>query len=122
MHCISRETLKHDGIAHDVVCALLVTLFSDNLVHASAPSWDGHWLSMLLRAAGRPRHLLRLRDSEEAFVAAARRRLGPEADQAAIAHRVAAARALVDAQPATHRALADARREWRIWVETGSEG
>jgi hypothetical protein len=106
-------------MAHDTVCAQLVGLFSDSVVHASAPSWDGHWLSMLLRAAGRPRHLLRLRDSEEAFFAAARQRLGPAADEAAIVGRVAAARARVDAQPATHRALADARREWQIWVEAG---
>ena len=34
---------------------------------ASAPSWDGKWLSALLRAAGLPRHSLRLRDSDEAM-------------------------------------------------------
>jgi|GEM_PF-6618298 len=42
-------------------------------------------------------HLIRLRDTEVAFAAAA------------------AARATVAATPAGHRALGDARREWAVW-------
>ena len=86
-----------------------------NVLYASAPSWDGHWLSMLLRGAGLPRHLLRLRDSEEAFVEAAREQLGSGASDAAISALVASARANVDNVAPAHRALADARREWSIW-------
>lgn len=115
MHGISREVLLRKGTPHEVVCDRLVELFADNVVYASSPSWDGKWLSVLLRAAGRPRHLLRLRDTEETFVEAARNRLGPRADENAVADAIAAARAAVDAQPATHRAIADARREWAIW-------
>lgn len=119
MHGLSRSRLQRDGVPHDVVCARLIELFRDNLVHASAPSWDGHWLSMLLRAADQPRHLLRLTDTEDAFVAAAQARLGPQAGAGTVAEAIAAARAVVEARPVAHRALADARREWEIWVELG---
>lgn len=121
MHGISRETLHRHGMPHGEVCDRLVELFANNVVHAGAPSWDGHWLSMLLRAAGRPRHLLRLRPSDEAFAAAARQRLGSAADEAAIIARITAARARVEVRPAMHRAFADARRDWEIWVEVGRE-
>lgn len=120
MHGITRERLLAEGSPHEVVCDRLIQLFEANVVYASSPPWDGKWLSMLLRGAGRPRHLLRLRDSEEAFVEAARVRLGEGADEAVVAEVIAMARALVEAQPATHRALADARREWEIWREVGS--
>ena len=111
VHGISREQLEREGEAHDVVCARLVEIFEGNVVYASAPSWDGHWLSRLLRAAGRPRHLLRLKDSEEAFVAAARMHAGVEL----AAQRVAEARERANAAPVAHRAVDDARREWSIW-------
>ena len=117
IHGISRETLMRDGVPHDVVCDRLVAALNDDVVYASSPSWDGHWLSMLLRAAGRPRHLMRLKDSEEAFVEMARQRLGETADDATVAVAVAETRDRVQAQPASHRALADARREWQIWME-----
>jgi hypothetical protein len=112
VHGIAREELERAGTDCAVVCARLIKLAEGNTLYASAPSWDGHWLSMLLRGAGLPRHLLRLRDSEEAFAEAARARAGTDADVAAI---VAAARAKIDAEPPAHRALADARREWSIW-------
>jgi hypothetical protein len=111
VHGISREQLELEGEAHDVVCARLVQVFEGNMVYASAPSWDGHWLSMLLRAAGRPRHLLRLRDSEEAFVAAARQHAGAEI----AAQRITEVRQRANALPVAHRAVDDARREWSIW-------
>lgn len=115
MHGLSRAELERDGTPHEEVCARLVVLFGAHTVHASAPSWDGHWLSMLLRASGRPRHLIRLTDTEEAFADAARQRLGPQADDAAVAAAIAWARTAEEEDPAVHRALADARREWRIW-------
>lgn len=109
VHGITRDQLARDGEAHDAVCARLLALFEGNDVLASAPSWDGHWLSMLLRAAGHPRHLVRLQDTEVAFTAAATIRAGD------VAATIAAARARVEAAPAGHRALADAGREWSIW-------
>jgi hypothetical protein len=109
IHGIGREQLQRDGEPHEQVCTRLLALFEGNSVLASAPSWDGHWLSMLLRAAGQPRHLVRLRDTDEAFVAAAAAKGGD------VAARIAAARARIDATPPRHRALGDAHREWAIW-------
>lgn len=109
VHGISRQQLEREGTAHETVCARLIEVFEGNVVYASAPSWDGHWLSMLLRAAGRPRHLLRLKDSDVVFTAAATARGGLAAE------RVVRARQAIDAEPVAHRALADARREWSIW-------
>ena len=112
IHHISRQMLVTEGEPHDRVCTRLLTLFDTSTVLASAPSWDGHWLSMLLRASGLPRHLHRLQDTEVAFLEAARAKTS---DEAQVAARIAAARAKIDAQPARHRAEADARREWSIW-------
>lgn len=117
LHGISRKTLLRDGTPHDVVCDRLVAALKEHDIFASSASWDGHWLSMLLRGGGLPRHLLRLRDTEEAFAEQVRKRLGPEADPAAIAEAIAQARAAIATEPASHRALADARREQRIWLE-----
>lgn len=64
---------------------------------------------MLLRAAGLPRHLIRLDDTEVAFADAAARR-GPTSEDL-----VARARSAAAATPPGHRALADARREWATW-------
>lgn len=109
VHGITRQTLLDQGESVDAVCGRLVELAQTRQLLASAPSWDGHWLSMLLRAAGRPRHLIRLVDTEVAFIEAARAHGG---DTTAL---IAAARARAEAQPPAHRALADARREWSIW-------
>jgi hypothetical protein len=114
VHGISREQLEREGEPHEAVCERLLVLFDQNIVLASAPSWDGHWLSMLLRAAGHPRHLVRLQDSEVAFCAAAEPWGGD------VAARIEGAKQA--ARPPGHRALADARREWEIWralVEAG---
>lgn len=115
MHGISRGRLAAEGTPLEDVCQRLIALFGESIVYAGSPPWDGKWLSVLLRGAGRPRHLLRLRDSEEAFAEAARARLGEEADEAALAEAIAQARAMAQTGPSTHRALADARREWLIW-------
>lgn len=116
VHGISRETLLREGTPHEIVCDRLVAALGDDVIYASSPSWDGHWLSMLLRAAGRPRHLMRLRDSEEAFVEAARGHLGATASPEAVSAMIARARTAAGEGPVTHRALADARREYRIWL------
>ena len=122
IHRISREQLLADGKPHDEVCRRMVEVLTGHTLYASAPSWDGRWLSVLLRAAGFPRHLLRLRDSDEAFVEAATERLGSDATETMIASLVASARAAVEAWPPDHRAVGDARREWEIWREIADQG
>ena len=107
VHGITRAQLQREGEPHEQVCARLLELFSHNTVLASAPSWDGHWLSMLLRASGHPRHLVRLQDSDVAFANALNGRPGD------VAARIEAAKEA--AKPSGHRALGDAKREWAIW-------
>ncbi|WP_375452134.1 transcriptional regulator [uncultured Devosia sp.] len=111
LHGISREQLLRDGTPHELVCARLIEIFAGNIVYASAPSWDGHWLSMLLRAAGHPRHLLRLKDTEETFVEAAQARVGPKH----AANRIAEARTRSEARAVAHR-------QWRTRGANGRSG
>lgn len=114
VHGLTREQLLAEGEDHNLVCERLIALWQGNAVFASAPSWDGHWLSMLLRAAGHPRHLIRLRDSQEAFDEAvlARGLTGHDAETA-----IAAARQAAESGGIAHRAAEDARREWRVWKD-----
>ena len=118
IHGIPRATLVAEGEPHDRVARRLVEVLAGHDLFASAPSWDGKWLSALLRAAGLPRHALRLRDTDEALretVADMLRghlppsRLDREVDD--IAARASIAK---PAQPA-HRAMADARGEYETW-------
>lgn len=121
MHHLSRAVLESEGEPHDEVARRLLEALSEHAVYASAPSWDGKWLSVLLRAAGLPRHAMRVRDADEAHLEAAR-----EALRAAVViddlDRLAAgivvlAREAVEEGPAAHRALEDAERERRVWRE-----
>jgi hypothetical protein len=52
IHGIARETLMRDGTPHGVVARRMVGQLTDHDLLASAPSWDGKWLSALLRSAG----------------------------------------------------------------------
>ena len=119
IHRIPRATLLAEGAPHDVVARRMVEQLAGHDLTASAPSWDGKWLSTLLRAAGLPRHALRLRDSDEAQREAARAilretvasdRLEAEIERIRI-HAIAARSGQVTA----HRALADAQEEHARW-------
>ena len=119
IHRIRRATLLAEGVAHDVVARRMVEQLTGHDLTASAPSWDGKWLSTLLRAAGLPRHSLRLRDSDEAQREAARAILRDcvpadrlEAEAEGIRIQAIATRS--GANPA-HRALADAQEERERW-------
>jgi hypothetical protein len=119
IHRIPRERLLADGVAHDVVARRMVEQLAGHDLTASAPSWDGKWLSILLRAAGLPRHALRLRDTDEAQREAARAILRPclpgDQIEAAVENiRIQVLAARNGAKPA-HRALADAQEERERW-------
>jgi hypothetical protein len=122
LHRISRSMLQA-GTPHDAVARRIVEVLAGHAVYASAPSWDGKWLSVLLRAAKLPRHALRLKDSDEAhFEAAAqvlRAVVEPDRLEAVVAGLIEQARDAVGQDPVRHRALADAERERRIWLEIG---
>lgn len=120
IHRINRETLVDQGTPHEVVARRMVEQLSGHDLVASAPSWDGKWMSALLRAAGLPRHSLRLRDSDDVHRECAEAILAPIIPAASLAATVADLLAVtqvrwVSQQPA-HRALADAEEERQRWL------
>ena len=127
IHHIPRETLIRDGMPHDALAQRMVALLSGHDLAASAPSWDGKWLSALLRAAGLPRHALRLRDTEDVQREVAHSILRgqlPDADLETEVERLRSAAIAALPEGATaHRALADAEAERRRWlaVRTAAE-
>ncbi len=118
IHHIPRATIEAEGTPHDIVGRRMVEELDGHHLFASAPSWDGKWLSALLRAAKLPRHALRLRDSDEALRHTATEILRPVVPAASLGVAVADVIALAEVRerdtPA-HRALADARVEWQHW-------
>lgn len=120
IHGIRREELDRDGTPHDAVAARMVAELTGHDLLASAPSWDGKWLSALLRAAGLPRHSLRLRDSDDAHCELARTILAPVVPPhrlaATVRDLVAGAEIRKAGEAPAHRALADAIEERERWL------
>lgn len=122
-HHITREQLDAQGTPHDVVARRMLDVLSGHALYATAPSWDGQWLSRLLRGAGLPRHALRLQDSDVAHESAIMNILQearmPEGERAVLASRLLAEARLRDEAEGKpdHRALADAKRELRVWQD-----
>ena len=122
IHGISRERLLREGEQHGALARRMVAALSGHALYASAPSWDGQWLSKLLRAAGLPRHTLRVRDTDEVQERTADRVLAasgvPEAARPALVREIVeAVRAEYGGVAPAHRALEDARRELALWQE-----
>jgi hypothetical protein len=121
IHKISRETLLDEGEAHDEVARRVLEALGPHEVYVTAPSWDGMWLSKLLRAAGLPRHAMRMQEADEAHVGAALEILGGDpADPLARAMALDLlfeARRLASSGPPAHRALADAIEERAVFFE-----
>jgi hypothetical protein len=119
IHHIDRATLATEGRPHDWVAQRMIECLAGHDLYASAPSWDGKWLSALLRAAGLPRHSLRLRDSEIAQRESATEILSPVLGGAELVVRVEEIMARADAaddDAVRHRALDDAAQERRRWL------
>jgi hypothetical protein len=113
IHRISKSELQREGISAEKVAQMMLDTLSGHDLFASAPSWDGKWLSVLLRAGGLPRHALRLRKSDEAFFEAARQILANTHTEEQIAKLVADVIARSEPSAPAHRALPDARLELR---------
>jgi hypothetical protein len=119
IHGIARQTLIDDGAPHDFAANRMVEALTGHVLHASAPSWDGKWLSALLRAAGLPRHVLRLRDTDEALTDTATDLLKPLFLPERLpleVHNLIARASLGNAAAPAHRALADAEAEHGKWL------
>jgi hypothetical protein len=120
IHHIPRAMLMAQGTPHDLVAARMVDVLTGHDLLASAPSWDGKWLSVLLRGAGLPRHSLRLRDSDEAHAQAVRVILAERFSGEELAHAVNDVLTLTEVRDGhlpAHRALADARAERQRWLD-----
>jgi hypothetical protein len=121
-HGYSRDDLFAAGEAHDAVARRLVEALTGHALFASAPSWDGKWLSVLLRSAGFPRRVLRLRDTEiaqaEIVAELLAGRLGAAQLSAATADILAVVREEKANQQVLHRALADALLDHWSWLRT----
>ncbi|WP_230530736.1 3'-5' exonuclease [Microvirga roseola] len=121
IHRISRERLVAEGTPHDAVARRMVDVLTGHALYATAPSWDGQWLSKLLRAASLPRHALRLKDTDEAHrdaVIAVLQRAGVSSERYEGIFQEILGQARLkndDAGPPEHRALADAQRELQVW-------
>ena len=122
LHGISREMLEREGKPHSWVAKRALAALAGAEVFADQPAFDGHWLGMLLEAAGIPeripvldvalaygracRPLLEAGDRHRAEADA--RRIVAEAEEAGMVH-----------GRARHRALPDAEALWRRWREIG---
>jgi hypothetical protein len=120
IHGISREQLAVEGVPAEKVAQRMLADLQGHEVFASAPSWDGKWLSKLLRAGGLPRHAVRLTDTDVGLVDLASALLAPFVPSSDI-HRATrkivayAGDRFADREPA-HRALPDAQLERERWL------
>ncbi|MCA1440218.1 transcriptional regulator [Ensifer sp. IC4062] len=121
IHGISKSLLETEGVPVEIIAKEMVESLSDHQLYASAPSWDGKWLSVLLRAAGFPRHALRLNHSHEAFADAARAILGHDIADVVVAELVSTVVKAMEPAVAPHRALPDARLELERWQRIQKE-
>lgn len=121
IHKINRETLLTEGEPHDQVARRVLEALGHHDVYVTAPSWDGAWLSKLLRAAGLPRHAMRMQEADEAHVGVALEILGGDpADpfaRAGALDLLFEARSRLSSGPPAHRALADAIQERAVFFE-----
>lgn len=120
IHGITRSELQDRGVDHAQVARRMIEALSGHDLCASAPSWDGKWLGRLLRAAGFPRHALRLRDTDAVLHEAAYAALRDVVPRDVLARTVAdliARCEIARAGPTpAHRALADAEEERQRWL------
>jgi hypothetical protein len=123
IHGLSRDRLHADGAPVTDVARRMMSVLTGYALYATAPSWDGKWLSRLLRTAGLPRHALRLQDTEAVHQQTMHEVLLGMSVPADL-HDSLVKKILSQSQrkddelgPAEHRALADARREQRLWLD-----
>ena len=121
VHKITRDQLAAEGEPHDDVARRALEALKPHDVYVTAPSWDGKWMSVLLRSAGLPRHALRLKNADDAHRRAVEEMLGPAAPKGeaigAAPWLVAEARRRTTPMSPAHRALADAQVELSVWRE-----
>lgn len=114
VHRITRDQLAADGEPHSDVARRMVEALGDHQLYASAPTWDGKWLSILLTAAGIAPDALVITSTDDAMRDIAQSMLSDIVPPAILGRVVADIVARVSADfgsPQRHRALADAEHE-----------
>jgi hypothetical protein len=111
IHGLSRSRLQKEGAPVETVVAQMLDQLTGHELCASAPSWDGKWLSALLRAAGKPRHALRLKKSDDLFKQTAQRESSGLLGEEEIAGLVDDIIRRTEPEKPAHRALPDAQLE-----------
>ncbi|MDQ0561561.1 hypothetical protein QO004_003355 [Rhizobium mesoamericanum] len=111
IHGIARDRLQQEGSDVELVVTEMMAQLSGNDLYASSPSWDGKWLSVLLRGGGMPRHALRLGRSDDLFVKTALAILEGWSAEVDIQGLVADVIAQSEPTNPAHRALPDALLE-----------
>jgi len=123
IHGLSRNRLVETGTDHETVARRMIEALSGHALYASAPSWDGKWLSVLLRRAGFPRKTLTLRDTDEASAALIAEVLAGSLEARVIEDLTPAiirrARLEREGRAVRHRALQDAEEERQVWLIVG---
>jgi hypothetical protein len=112
IHGISRTALANEGVPVTLVVQEMMATLANHDLYASSPSWDGKWLSVLLRAGGVARHALRVRKSDDLFVEFASKRLH-DSQMRAVDPAALVSEVIAGSEPArpAHRALPDAALE-----------
>jgi hypothetical protein len=125
-HGISREKLTAEGAPADAVARRAVEALSGHDLYASAPEWDGKWLSDLLEAGGFAREALGLRDTEVAQAEIIAETLGidlataprdPGETLPTAVETIMVLAQMEERRPHHHRALDDAEEERRRWLK-----
>jgi hypothetical protein len=123
-HQISRQTLEEKGEPADAVARRVIEALSGHDLYASAPEWDGKWLSDLLEAGGFPREALSLRDTEAAQAEIIAETLGidlataprtPGEELPTLVEDIMVLADMKERRTHHHRALDDAEEERRRW-------
>ncbi|MGE0665032.1 MAG: transcriptional regulator [Sphingomonadales bacterium] len=125
-HGISRARLDADGRAAKDVARRVVEALSGHDLYASAPDWDGKWLSDLLEAGGFARERLTLRDTEVAQAEVIAETLGvdlataprdPGEELPTAVETIMVLAQMEERRPHHHRALDDAEEERLRWLK-----
>jgi hypothetical protein len=125
-HGISRTMLAERGVPAASVARRVVDVLAGHDLYASAPEWDGKWLSDLLEAGGFPREMLSLRDTEVAQAEIIAETLGidlataprdPGEELPTAVETIMVLSQMEERRPHHHRALDDAEEERRLWLK-----
>lgn len=115
LYGINRGHLDTVGVHASGIVDEMVKTRADLDLYASAPSWDGKWLSALLRTAEHAPHQRRLGKTDDAFLTATEAVLGSSVPEKELADLVNDVIARSEPAALAHQALPDELLELGRW-------